>query len=70
MNINLIQRIEDVISTLNPRQQVIARNLQIDPIFQILEMSIYGKSNIFIKDLSTNQKYEFITFVKSKCNCD
>ena len=70
MNINLIQRIEGLILTLNPRQQVIARNLQIDPKFQILEMMMYGKSDLFIKDLSTNQNYVFVTFVKSKCNCE
>jgi hypothetical protein len=70
MNIELIQRIEKVIETLNPKQQVIARNLQIDPKFQILEMTMYNKSELFIKDLSTNQNYLFVTFIKSRCNCD
>jgi predicted GTPase len=70
MNIELIQRIERIIETLNPKQQVIARNLQIDPKFQILEMTMYNKSELFIKDLSTNQIYLFVIFVKSRCNCD
>ena len=70
MNIDLIQRVEKVIETLNPKQQVIARNLQIDSKFQILEMTMYGKSELFIKDLSINQNYLFVTFVKSRCNCD
>jgi len=70
MNIELIQRIERIIETLNPKQQVIARNLQIDSKFQILEMTMYNKSELFIKDLSTNQIYLFIIFVKSRCNCD
>jgi hypothetical protein len=70
MNIELIQRIERIIETLNPKQQVIARNLQIDSKFQILEMTMYNKSELFIKDLSTNQIYLFVIFVKSRCNCD
>jgi hypothetical protein len=70
MNIELIQRIERIIETLNPKQQVIARNLQIDSKFQILEMTMYNKSELFIKDLSTNQIYLFVIFIKSRCNCD
>jgi len=70
MNINFIQRIENVISNLNPKQQGIARNLQIDPKFQILEMMIYGRSELFIKDLSSGQNYIFVNFIKSRCNCD
>jgi hypothetical protein len=70
MNINFIQRIENVISNLNPKQQGIARNLQIDPKFQILEMMIYGRSELFIKDLSSGQNYIFVNFIKSRCNCE
>lgn len=69
MTFDLILKIEDVIKTLNARQQSIARQLVSDPKFSIFEQTIFDKTDLYLIDLSTNKNYNLITYIKSKCGC-
>ena len=69
MHSESIIRINDIISTFNHNQQVIARNLMSDTKFQISEMYVYGFNQFVIRDLTTTEVFIFKDYVKSKCNC-
>lgn len=61
--------INKLISLLNTNQQIIANELLININFDIYHQ--YNNNNIIflIKDKRTNSTYNFIEYVKSKCNC-
>jgi hypothetical protein len=70
ISVDLIHKVNSLIDTLNSNQQSIARNILIDSNYQILELEYQRRTDIFIKDLKSIQIYHFVTFIKSKCNCD
>lgn len=70
MTPQLIEKINFIIESFNSKQQPIAKKLILDPSFELQEVFIRNESEIYIKDLKTNETYHFIAFVKSKCNCD
>lgn len=67
-SINIINKLNTIISdnTLNNTQKSIAKNLIIDDNFEFSE----SKSIVYIFDKKLNIKYNFISYIKSKCNCD
>lgn len=66
MDIQLINKIENVINKMNSSQKTIARNILSSPnyLFTVI------RGNIVIKEKNTNNQYIFVDYVKSKCNCD
>jgi hypothetical protein len=69
VNAELIMRLNVLIEKLNHTQQNIARNLMIDDNYQIFEMTVNRSTDMYIHELKSGQKYHFVNFVKSKCNC-
>jgi hypothetical protein len=69
MNADLIMKLNVLIEELNHTQQNIARNLMIDTQYRIFEMTVNRLTDMYIQELKSGQKYHFLTFVKSKCNC-
>jgi hypothetical protein len=65
-SINLIYKINIIIDSFNYKQQSIAKDLIIDSNFEFSE----SKSLIYILDKRTKSKHNFISYVKSKCNCE
>jgi hypothetical protein len=69
MNADLIMKLNVLIEELNHTQQNIARNLMIDTQYRIFEMTVNRLTDMYIQELKSGQKYHFLNFVKSKCNC-
>ncbi len=69
MNTETILRLNDEISKMNAKQQVIARSLSIDSNFQIFEKLFLEEKCIVIKDISSGKTFLLLEYVKSKCNC-
>lgn len=65
MDQDLILQIENLIGTMNPNQQSIARDLTLSPDFSFGKM----KGHIIIQNRITREKFVFSDFVRSKCNC-
>jgi hypothetical protein len=70
MDSQLILKIESLIESLNSKQQIIARNFIIDSSYQIFEMNVLGKKDMYIKEIKSGKSYNFINFIKSRCNCE
>ena len=62
---DLIERIESLLMTMNPKQQVIGRNLIINEGFKIFE----EKGDLLIRELKTGTVYNLHDYIKTKCNC-
>jgi len=70
MDFDSVNEIEMFIENLNnPKKQIIARNLMLDPNYQIKSFTVTRTKELFIKDLKKNQIYKFIDLVNGKCNC-
>ena len=70
MNYDTIVAIENFIDNLdNPRKQIIARELVVNPNYQIVEMTIFRNTDLFIKEIKSVNTYKLSTFISSKCNC-
>jgi hypothetical protein len=69
MNAELILKLNLLIEDLNHTQQNIARNLSTDLNYKIFEMTVNKRTEMYIQDLKTGEKYHFVQFVRSKCNC-
>jgi len=65
MDQDLILQIENLIGSMNPNQQSIARDLMLSPDFYFGKM----KGHIIIQNRISREKFVFSDFVKSKCNC-
>lgn len=62
----LLEKVNNLFTTLNPRQQSIGREIIIDP-----NLKIYEESEILlVKDVKGGQVYRLQDFIKAKCNCD
>lgn len=70
MNADLIIKLNELIDTLNSKQQDIARNLIIDKNFLIMDSTYNRHRDIYIKNLKTNEVHVFLMYVRSKCNCE
>ena len=70
MNADLIIKLNELIDTLNSKQQDIARNLIIDKNFLIMDSTYHRQRDIYIKNLKTNEVHVFLMYVRSKCNCE
>lgn len=64
MNPITSKRISELLETFNTKQKQIASKLIIDKNFTFID-----NEKMLIKDNRTNQIYDFVDFVKSKCNC-
>ena len=70
MNYDTIVAIENFIDNLdNPRKQIIARELVVNPNYQIVEMTIFRNTDLFVKEIKSGSTYKLSTFISSKCNC-
>jgi hypothetical protein len=70
MNYDTIVAIETFIEKLdNPRKQIIARELVVNPNYQIVEMTIFNDTDLFVKEIKSDNVYKLSTFISSKCNC-
>jgi hypothetical protein len=69
MTAELILKLNLLIEDLNHTQQNIARNLISDSNYKVFEMTANSRTEMYIQDLKTGQKYHFVQFVRSKCNC-
>jgi hypothetical protein len=70
MDYELIVDIENFIKNLdNPRKQMIARELVVNPKFFIVKMTVFNKTDLFIRNLETHETIKLSSFIKSLCNC-
>lgn len=70
MKYELIVELEKVIEDLdNPRKQIIARELIVNPNFEILDYDAGGKKTILIKEKKSGNAYKFVNYVNTLCGC-
>jgi len=70
MNYELITTLEKFIENLNhPRKQAIARELIVNPRYQISLLNVFNENTLFIKDTNNNNVYKFLNYINSICNC-
>lgn len=62
----LISKIDECIMSMNDKQKSIARSLVIDSRYNIF---VGSNDVLFIKDVISSLTYDFVIYVKSKCNC-
>lgn len=65
MKYELLEKVNELLLTMNLRQQSIGREILIDTNFKIFEES----SILLLKDKKTGVVYKLQDFIKSKCNC-
>jgi hypothetical protein len=70
MNAQVINKIEDLIQTLNQKQQMIANKIKLEKNYRFFESLVRGNSEIFFEDLSTKNIYHLVTHIKNTCQCD
>jgi hypothetical protein len=70
MKIEIIKKLELLMSDLNANQQKIAKNIIINRNFIFFENTVNTKVELFFRDNTTGEIYHFLTFVKKSCNCD
>jgi hypothetical protein len=70
VNAQVINKIEELIQTLNQKQQIIANRTKINKNFRFFESFVGDYSEIYFEDLMTKQIYHFKTYIKSNCGCD
>jgi|688.fasta_scaffold137604_3 hypothetical protein len=66
---DIIDFFNSFINTLNARQRTIAENLLFDKTYHILKVYDNKKSKLVLKNRFTGDIIDFVTHVKSKCNC-
>jgi hypothetical protein len=70
MNYDTIVAIENFIDNLdNPRKQIIARELVVNPNYEIIEIEVFDRKDLFVRERKSNNHYKLSTFISSKCNC-
>jgi hypothetical protein len=70
MNYDTIVAIENFIENLdNPRKQIIARELVVNPNYEIIEIEVFDRKDLFVRERKSNNHYKLSTFISSKCNC-
>jgi len=70
MDYKTIQMIEESIRSLkDSKKEHIARNLVVDPNYQISRLFVLDKEELVIEDKKTGAMYKFINLVNAKCNC-
>ncbi len=70
MDYETIQMIENFIKRLdNQKKQIIARNLVVDPDYQISSLYIFDSMDLYIQNKTTGEIYNFSNFINSRCNC-
>jgi hypothetical protein len=70
MRIEIIEKLEYIITSLNSKQQSIAKSLMINTDVNFFESKVGEESEIFYSEKSTGNIYHFLTAVKKSCNCD
>ena len=62
MNYDTIVAIETFIENLdNPRKQIIARELVVNTNYQIVEMTIFQDTDLFVKEIKRGNTYKLST---------
>ena len=69
MSHEFLIKINNLIDTFNFNQQMIARELMINPNFHLYEDSAFGFNRILIKEKKSGNIYYFQDYVRGKCNC-
>lgn len=70
MDYETIKMIEQSINSLNnSKKENVARNLVVDPDYQISRIFILDEFQLVIEDKKTGSLYKFLNFVNAKCNC-
>ena len=70
MTYETIVAIENFIENLdNPRKQVIARELVLNTDYEIKEIEVFDRKDLFVREKKSDNYYKLSTFIISKCNC-
>jgi hypothetical protein len=70
MTYETIVAIEKFIENLdNPRKQIIARELVLNTDYEIKEIKVFDKEDLFLREKKSDNYYKLSTFISSKCNC-
>ena len=70
MTYETIVAIEKFIENLdNPRKRVIARELVLNTDYEIKEIKVFDKKDLFVRERKSDNVYKLSTFISSKCNC-
>jgi hypothetical protein len=64
-----IEFFESFISSFSPRMKTVAENLLFDKTYHIIKVYDNNKNNLVLKNRFTGDVIDFVTHVKSKCNC-
>lgn len=65
MNPTTNRKLVDLMESFNTKQKQIASKLIVDKNYHFLE----NDNQLLIKDSKSGQMYDFVDYVKSKCNC-
>jgi len=70
MDYETIRMIEESIRSLkDSKKENVARNLVVDPNYQISSVFLLDKLELVIEDKKTGSVYKFLNLVNAKCNC-
>ena len=69
MNHEFLIKVHNLIDTFNFNQQMVARELMLNPNYELYEDTAYGFNRVLIRELKSNKIYFFIDYVKGRCNC-
>lgn len=70
MNYETIVAVENFIENLsNPRKQSIVRELVVNQNFEVKQLELFGKKELFIKEKNNNNIFKLSTYVHTRCNC-
>lgn len=70
MTVEVINKINELMENFNTNQKKIAKSTTINKNFQFFVSYVNSQEDLFFKDKSTGEVYNFTTFVKKSCNCD
>ena len=70
MNAQVINKIEELIQTLNQKQQIIANKIKLENNYRFFESTVRGNPEVFFEDKSNKNIYHLITYIKNICQCD
>jgi hypothetical protein len=70
MTVDIINKINELMSTFNHKQKVIAKSTTVNKNFHFFLNTVNNEQVLFFRDDYTGEIYNFTTFVKKSCNCN
>jgi hypothetical protein len=66
---DLIEIFDEVVGDFNSKQQSIAEELLFNKTYYIIKVKDNNQYKLALKNRHTEEIFDFVEYVKSKCNC-